>query len=310
MLSRISRHLAPVIKSPLLTVSDAQALAEFGQRSRFVDASWHLASTRDPEEEFEHKRIKGSIRLHIDTLKDRESRYPHMLPPPEVMQDYVDRHGLVLSSDVICVYTQPNCFSAARGWWTFSAYGFTSAILQGGIDAWEEAKLPIESGPYEEPLVLPPHPTEKVTLRPELVRNMSQVLEVVKSDEKASLILDARSQARWMGSEAETRPGVVSGRIPGSQNIPFRVLLEDDDMTRFKPVDELRKIFEQNNISMESTNEIINTCGSGVTAATVAFALHLCGRPIESVPVYDGSWAEWGSQPHTPKEAGPPAKCM
>lgn len=310
MFSLIRQRMAPVIKSPLLTVSDAQALAEFGQRIRFVDASWHLASTRDPEEEFEQHRIKGSIRLDIDSVKDRESRYPHMLPPPEVMQDYVDRHGLVLSSDVICVYTQPNCFSASRGWWTFSTYGFTSAILQGGIEAWEDAKLPIESGPYQEPLVLPPHPTEKVNLRPELVRDMSQVLSVVNSPEKASLILDARSQARWLGSEAETRPGVVSGRIPGSMNIPFRLLLEDEDMTRFKPVDELRKIFEQHNISIEASNEIINTCGSGVTAATVAFALHLCGRPIESVPVYDGSWAEWGSQPHTPKEIGPSSKCM
>lgn len=302
-----ARILGPVIKNPLLTVSDAKALAEFGQRIRFVDVSWHLAGTRDSEEEFENKRIKGSIRMDIDTIKDTESRLPHMLPPPKVMQDYVDRHGLVLSSDVICVYTQPNCFSAARGWWTFSAYGFTSAVLQGGIYAWEEAGLPIESGPYEEPLVLPPHPTEKVSLRSELVRNLDEVMTVVR--ENNCVIVDARSEARWMGVEAETRPGVASGRIPGSLNIPFRQLLEEDDMTRFKPVDELRKIFESRGIALHTEASIINTCGSGVTAATAAFAMHLCGRPMESVPVYDGSWAEWGSQPHTPKQTGPPVQC-
>ena len=301
------RRFAPMIKNSLLTVSDAKALAEFGQRIRFVDASWHLAGTRDPMEEFEKKRIKGSIRLDIDTVKDTESRLPHMLPTPEIMQDYVDRHGLVLSSDVICVYTQANCFSAARGWWTFSAYGFTSTILQGGIDAWEEAGLPVEAGPYEEPLVLPPHPTEKVQLRKELVRNLNEVMDAVKS--KSCAIVDARSQARWLGVEAETRPGVASGRIPGSINIPFRSFLEDEDMTRFKAVEELRKVFESSGVDLASPGAVINTCGSGVTAATAAFAMHLCGRPIESVPVYDGSWAEWGSQPHTPKEVGPPAAC-
>ena len=137
-------RMAPAIKSPLLTIADAKALAEFGQRIRFVDVSWHLAGARVAMEEFESKRIKGAIRMDIDSVKDCSSRYPHMLPPPDVMQDYVDRHGLVLSSDVICVYTQPNCFSAARGWWTFAAYGFTSAILQGGIDAWEEGGQAIE----------------------------------------------------------------------------------------------------------------------------------------------------------------------
>jgi thiosulfate/3-mercaptopyruvate sulfurtransferase len=301
------RRYAPVIKSPLLTVADAKALAEFGQRIRFVDVSWHLAGTRDSYEEFEKKRIKGSIRMDIDSLKDTESRLPHMLPPPTVMQDYVDRHGLVLSSDVICVYTQPNCFSAARGWWTFTAYGLTSAILQGGIDSWDEAGLPIESGPYEEPLVFPPHPTEKVSLRKELVRNLNEVMDAVKS--KDCNIVDARSEARWLGTESETRPGVSSGRIPGSMNLPFRKLLDDEDMTKFKSVDELKKIISSSGIDLNNRAAIINTCGSGVTAATAAFAMHLCGRPIESVPVYDGSWAEWGSQPHTPKQVGPPVQC-
>ena len=307
MLSSSLLRLAPVIKSPLLTIADAKALAEFGQRIRFVDVSWHLAGTRVAMEEFEKKRIKGSIRLDIDTVKDPNSRFPHMLPTPEVMQDYVDRHGLVLSSDVICVYTQPNCFSSARGWWTFSAYGFTSAILQGGIDAWEAAGLPVEAGPYEEPLVLPPHPTEKVALRNEIVRNLDEMMEVVKTG--SSLIVDARANSRWLGVEAETRPGVASGRIPGSINVPFRQLLEEEDMTKFKPVEELKAVFETHGVDLAGPSPIVNTCGSGVTAATAAFAMHLCGRPMESVPVYDGSWAEWGSQPNTPKETGPSTRC-
>lgn len=295
-----------MIKSPLLTVAEAKALSEFGQRIRFIDVSWHLSGTRDSIKEFEEKRIKSAIRMDIDTVSDSSSRLPHMLPTPEVMQDYVDRHGLVLSSDIICVYTQANCFSAARGWWTFSAYGFTSAILQGGIDAWEDGGLSIESGPYEEPLVLPPHPTEKVKLRTELVRSLDEVMETINS--KSSSIVDARPQSRWLGIEAEPRPGLASGRIPGSINIPFREFLEGNDMTSFKSIEQLKEVFVVNGVDLSSPAPIINTCGSGITAATAAFAMHLCGRPIESVPVYDGSWAEWGSKPDTPKDSGSPIK--
>jgi thiosulfate/3-mercaptopyruvate sulfurtransferase len=290
---------APKIKSPLLTVSDAKALAEFGQRIRFVDVSWHLASTRDAQEEFEDKRIENSIRLDIDTVKDPGSMLPHMLPPDDIMQSYVDKHGLVRSSDLICVYTQPNCFSAARGWWMFSAYGFTAAVLQGGIDAWEEAALPIVSGVYKEPEVLPAHPPEKVEFRKELVASMDQVAQLVQSPD-TSRIIDARPQNRFLGVEAEPRAGLERGHIPTSINIPFRSVLEDSDMTRFKSVEELKTVFSE--VDLTLPGPIITTCGSGVTAATLSFALHLCGRPIESVPVYDGSWAEWGSQPHTPKE--------
>lgn len=301
MIFQSLRRLAPVIKSPLLTVSDAKALAEFGERIRFVDASWHLASTRDAEEEFEDKRIQGAIRLDIDAVKDTESLLPHMLPPPRIMQEYVDRHGLVRSSDLICVYTQPNCFSAARGWWMFSAYGFTTAVLQGGIDAWEAADLPLQSGPYKEPEVLPVHPPEKVSFRKELVASMEEVMWIMNNK---GAIVDARPQSRYMGLEAEPRPGLELGHIPGSVNIPFRNMFEENDMTSFKSVDQLKKIFETAQVDVTQPGTIVTTCGSGVTAAAVSFAMHLCGRPIDSVPVYDGSWAEWGSKPQTPKETG------
>ena len=144
-------------------------------------------------------------------------------------------------------------------------------------------------------------------LRPELVKRIDEVLSAV--NEQSSLIVDARPHSRWLGIESENRPGVASGRIPGSVNVPFRSLLEDDDMTRFKLVDELEAVFARAGVDLGSNTQIINTCGSGVSAAITSFAMHLCKRPLESVPVYDGSWAEWGSQTDTPKETGPSGKC-
>jgi thiosulfate/3-mercaptopyruvate sulfurtransferase len=44
----------------------------------------------------------------------------------------------------------------------------------------------------------------------------------------------------------------------------------------------------------------ITTCGSGVTAAILTFALESIGK--EPKGLYDGSWAEWGARPDVPVE--------
>ena len=112
-------------------------------------------------------------------------------------------------------------------------------------------------------------------------------------------LLDARSRARFEGTEADPRAGVASGHIPGARNLPFSALYADDGT--FKPVEELKRLFAE--AGVDPSKPFVATCGSGVTANSLIFAAHLLGN--DSTRLYDGSWSEWGADPATPKATGP-----
>ena len=110
---------------------------------------------------------------------------------------------------------------------------------------------------------------------------------------------DARGKGRFEGSEADPRPGVAPGHAPGAKNLPFGSLYRADG--RFKPVDEIRRLFEEAGI--DPARPFVASCGSGVTANCLIFAAHLLGN--DNAKLYDGSWSEWGADPATPKVLGP-----
>jgi len=65
--------------------------------------------------------------------------------------------------------------------------------------------------------------------------------------------------------------------------------------------EELTRLFCEAGVALD--RPIVTSCGSGVTACALAFALHLIGH--SGAAVYDGSWSEWGLPGDTPVETGP-----
>jgi thiosulfate/3-mercaptopyruvate sulfurtransferase len=111
-------------------------------------------------------------------------------------------------------------------------------------------------------------------------------------------LLDARGKGRFEGSEPDPRPGVEPGHIPGACNLPFGALYNEDGT--FRTRQEIRRLFAEADV--DPFEPFTASCGSGVTAISLIFAAHLLGN--DSTKLYDGSWAEWGSDPATPKALG------
>ena len=107
-------------------------------------------------------------------------------------------------------------------------------------------------------------------------------------EDTSTQVLDARGAARFNGEVPEPRPGVRSGSIKNSLNLPFNKLVNEDGT--FKLNEELQEIFKSTGVDL--SKPIINTCGSGVTACVLELGLGILGTPSK---VYDGSWSEYGS---------------
>lgn len=259
---------------------------------RILDASHHLPATgRDARAEYDERHIPGAAFFDIDAIADHDTDLPHMLPNAETFAREIGALGIGSEHRVV-VYDTVGATGAARVWWTFRVFGHDRvSVLNGGLPKWLAEGRPTTDE-------VPAHPPARfqARFRPELVRSREDVLANIET--RREQVVDARSAGRFRGTEPEPRPGMRGGRIPQSLNVPFTEVVTPD--RTLKPAEEIRAIFERAGVDLG--HPITTTCGSGVTASTLALALHLAGR--DDVAVYDGSWSEWGARQDTPVETG------
>ena len=249
---------------------------------RILDASWYMPdSGRDPKAEYDATHIPGARFFDIDEISDLRSALPHMAPPVEKFISRMRAMGVGDGHQVV-VYDGAGLFSAARVWWLFRLMGKTDiAVLDGGLPKWLAEGRAVED---MAPILRDRHIT--VSRQAHMVKDVTQVAAAAKLGDHT--IIDARGPGRFEGTEAEPRPGLRSGHIPGSVNVHYARLLRPDGT--MKPADELRAVFAE--AGADLSKPAITSCGSGVTAAIVNLALERLGKRDHAL--YDGSWSEWG----------------
>jgi thiosulfate/3-mercaptopyruvate sulfurtransferase len=268
--------------------TEALAAALGAPDLRVVDGSWRMDGSRPGDED---PRIPGAVRFDLDAVADRSSPLPHMLPSPLEFAAAAGAMGIA-HDDHIVVYDERGLFSAARVWWTFRVMGARRVqVLDGGLPKWSAERRPTEIGPGKPP----PHATFTTDFQADEVADLTKVRRAL--GEASARVIDARPAARFRGEDAEPRPGLRSGHMPGAANLPFGDLLHAGGALKSR--EDLAAAFSR--LGLKPDQRVITSCGSGVTAAILTLALAVIGR---SSAVYDGSWAEWGARADAPIEKG------
>ena len=288
MCARSSPPTVPSDPSPLIQPETLAARLS-DPKIVVLDATYFLPHEgKDAPEQYVSAHIPGARFFDIDAFGDPDTALPHMVPASGRFARLAGALGVGDGSSVVA-YDQRGIFSAARAWWLLRLFGHSDvSVLDGGLPAWLAAGLPTEAGA--------PSPAAGVfrpTLNARRWRGVGDMLDNLASGRE--IVLDARSAARFTAAEAERRPGLRSGHIPGAKNLPFTALLRDG---RLRPPDELRAAFAERGV--DRARPVVTMCGSGVTATVLNLAMVVAGLPEGSV--YDGSWTEWGGRPDTPAE--------
>ncbi len=249
-----------------------------------VDASWYLPSAgRDGAAEFQQVHIPGAVYFDLDRVAAGATDLPHMIATPEVFSRAVGDLG-IRDTNTVVVYDSAGLLSAARVWWNFRIMGAQNCfVLRGGLPKWLAEGRPVSSGPC-----LPtPRPFSPKFAADMVVDKLEILRQIERGDEPDFQVVDVRPNLRFAGLEAEPRPGLRSGSMPGSINLPFSDLIENGQLIAPPAF-----ISRAQTAGIDLKKPIVASCGSGVTAPILCLALAQSG--IECMRVYDGSWAEWG----------------
>src|SRR3979490_3460532 len=261
---------------------------------KIIDASYKMPGVLPlPSDDYLGAHIPGAVFFDVGAIADPNDPRPHMYPDAAQFARDVSALG-ISSGDTVVAYDSGAWVAAPRAWWMFLSFGHPNVkVLDGGLQKWLREGRPTHSGK-----VVPKPGKFRATLDPSFVRSKQQLLGNLET--RAEQLVDARPRPRFEGTVAEPWPGRRSGHISGSRNAPYAELF-DAQTGSMKPLGDLRKAFAGAGVDM--TKPIVTTCGSGVSALVLTFALYrLRGA---GAGLYDRSWAHRGTPDGPPVATGP-----
>ena len=264
---------------------------------RVFDCRFDLADTRRGEQAYATGHLPGSFYAHLDRdlsgpITPRSGRHP--LPEIAKLSAWLGARVVTRDTQVIA-YDDTGGTMAVRLWWLLRWLGHRQvALLDGGLPAWIDGGLPLQTDP-------PPTPTKRdFHAEPDWAQVVTsdEIADQMNAREDRLLLLDARTGERYRGEAEPIDP--VAGHIPSAVNLPLQENLNDDG--RFKPPAALRSLYEKV-LAGHPPSDTAVMCGSGVTACHNLLAMELAG--LTGGRLYAGSWSEWIRDPNRPVATGP-----
>ena len=255
-----------------MTLVSTNWLNENLNKVKIIDASWHLVKNRKAIEEYNKEHIENAIFFDLDKNSNQRKDLPHghFLPSLSEHEKAVSKMGLV-NTDRIIIYCYSDLISSCRAWFQFLYFGHNPklvSVLNGGMKKWKLENRKVTNAKTR---IIPSK--YKVNENKNMIKVKSQIEENIKK--KQFTVLDARSKKRFLGLAPEPRLGIKSGSIKESKSIPLSTIVNLDDNT-FLDTNKLRDIFSSSKIS---SNEIVMSCGSSVSAASLSLAYSLITTP-------------------------------
>ena len=255
---------------------------------KIIDATWHLVKNRNAIEEFNKEHIENAIFFDLDKNSNSKKDLPHghFLPSLESHEKSMSKKG-IQNQDQIIIYCNSDLISSCRVWFQLLYFGHDPklvSVLNGGLKKWKLENRKVTNK------IINVTPSKYIgTENKNMVITKSQIDDNIKK--KEFTVLDARSKNRFLGLEPEPRAGIKSGSIERSKSLPLTTLINQEDNT-FLDKHILRNIFNLNEIN---SYRIVMSCGSSVSAASLALAYSLINDDY-TPKIYIGSWTEYGKK--------------
>ncbi len=275
----------------------AQAHQNSSAKWLIFDVSYDLTQAHWGREQYLASHIAGSqyVDLHHDLSAHGEVEAinggRHPLPTRENFGLWIKAQGITQDTQVV-VYDRNGMNFCARLWWMLQWCGHAKvAVLDGGLQAWQNNGGELASGPATW-TAKPPQP-EPSTMGPPLVVLRDQRFVVDHLGQGDQTLIDARGKPRYLGLQEPLDP--IAGHIPGALNRPFTDNFDPQGF--FKPATQLRAEFEVL-LGGQDPHTVVHHCGSGVSAIPNILAMEIAG--LGRSALYAGSWSEWSRTPGLP----------
>jgi thiosulfate/3-mercaptopyruvate sulfurtransferase len=275
-------------------------------RMQWVSTAWlarHLSDVKlidvQPDvHDYIAGHIPGAVHLNENSMKSTYEGLPARYLSPEHMPEIMGRAGIA-PFDPALVYTGRGEVTATGDGLEQYAFAYLLLrfghkqvyLLDGGLDKWTAEHRPSTK---ELPKVIQtrysPVVDETVLIR------LDEFLKI--KDDSNTVLLDARKPDVYSGDGGIW---LRKGHIPGAVNLPWFLLVNPDNKTWLKPVEEVKKLVEQ--VGTTKGKLIICSCGTG-RSATVLYAIIKHLLECERVRLYEGSFLEWSADAKRPVVKG------